>query len=514
MTRTSLHIFSLIFFLFTFWSASAQPPNRITLGCKQYFLNGANVAWSNAGGEDHYGWDFAIRPWDGVTPGYNAAWWDAHFAMLQTKGVNCVRIKIHADGRADPEYSGSNISGPDPILFSSLDDMLNKARNRNIMVILCLWDGVTLNGTTKRDVVFNVAQTNNYINNVLTPMANRYKNQCNLLAYDIINEPEHMYENCCTGAANKTAIQRFVAMCAEAIHNVDTKIMVTVGSKSMQYNTDLMINGNSRGNWYKDSELQAAYPAGNTARTKLDFYSPHYYNWMNDPGNGWDFAPYKRTTAAYLLDKPTIIGETANRPAETVSWTHQQMLDVGYTNGYAGVLFWASSAASGGGAAWTDFDDELLNFRNAYTSIVDYTCAASCCTQPNLGPNVILCGGVSSTTLNSNAGSTTNKTYKWYRNSVLIGGATSSTYGPTSTPGTYVVEVDSMSGLCVLKDTVIVSNTLTTPNIGPNTNLCTPASVNLDGGNYGATPVTYQWFKNAAPITGETTRYLNNVRSA
>jgi hypothetical protein len=523
MKRVS-HFVLVIVLLSCFESYSQN--NRITIGCKQYFLSGSNVAWSNAdngfgnGVEDHFGWDFATRPWGGGTSGYSATWWDNHFAMMQAQGANCARVWVHADGRADPEYDGSgNITGSDPVFNAAMDDMLNKAKNHNILVILCLWDAVVLNSGPHGKSVMT-SQTTNYINNVLTPMANRYKNQCNLLAYDIINEPEAMYEN---SQATKAELQIFAAKCAEAIHAVDPNIKVTVGSKCLRYNSTFSTT-NSVGNWWTDAQLQAAYPAGNTARTKLDFYSPHFYYWMNDPGNGWDFAPYKRDALlggalGYALDKPAIVGETAYNPTSpgVVTWTRTQMFTEAYNKNFAGILFWASSAASGHGDSWGNFSSELKAFRDAHIPEVDFACGGGgCCTQPNMGTNKTTCGGgiTFPYLLNSNTGSTTNKTYTWKLNNVVIGGATSSTYN-APTAGTYVVIVDS--GLvqhCILTDTIVLSNTLATPNLGPNFNLCTPAFKDLDGNDYGSTPVTFTWQKNTVTISGETNRYLLNVRTA
>src|SRR4051812_42947909 len=124
MKQFSLYI--LVVFLLCGFETRSQ--NRITIGCKDYFINGSNVAWSNSdngfgnGVEDHFGWDFATRPWGGGTSGYSATWWDTHFALLQSKGANCARIWVHADGRADPEYNGSgNITGPDPVFYAAMD---------------------------------------------------------------------------------------------------------------------------------------------------------------------------------------------------------------------------------------------------------------------------------------------------------------------------------------------------------------------------------------------------------
>jgi hypothetical protein len=432
-----------ILFLFTLLLLSNLKAQLLTYKCKQYFLNGPNIAWNN------YGWDFGDNAygWGGGN-GYNAAWWENTFTQVQNYGGNSVRVWVHCKGEHNPLFSSGTCTGLNNNFFNNMDDMLNRARNHNLMVIICLWD-FHVTDVGRQDVMKDLAKTNAYINNALIPMVQRYANQCNLLAWEIFNEPEWIMSGA-PGAGNYggapvtvTEMQRFVGLCAAAVHNNSDKL-VTVGSACLRYNSDV---SPANVNYWKDASLIAA--SGGNPKAYLDFYQIHYYDWMLQSGNNW--APYNRPLSYWNLDKPVLIGESGN----TGFYTYQQQFDLGYANGYCGTMIWAHT--SGGAASWGQFNNQMLNFRNAHPNIVDFTCGSgACCTNANLGPDVWLCEGVTSTTLNSNAGSTTNKTYTWYRNGSVIAGATSPTYGPTSTPGTYVVVVDSMSGLCVRRDTVLV----------------------------------------------------------
>jgi hypothetical protein len=500
MKKILLIIGLIVLCCFKTWSQNS----KITVGCKQYFLNGPNVAWNN------YGWDFGDNAAGyGGGNGYSSSWWEAHFTQLQNYGANSARVWIHCKAEHNPLFDGTgNCTGLNNNFFNNIDDMLNRAKNHNIMIILCLFDFHLVSIGGREQLVRDVNKTNSYINNALIPMVQRYANQCNLIGYEIFNEPEWVMQGV-PGAGNFggsitiAEMQRFVAKCAEAVHNNSTKL-VTVGSASLRYNSDV---APATANYWKNSALQSTY---SSAAAYLDFYQIHYYDWMLNSGNNW--APYNRPASYWGLDKPVLIGESGN----TGHYNYQQQFDLGYSNGFAGTMIWASSASTGGAASWSEFNNQMKAFRDAHIAEVDFSCTSGgCCTKPNMGTDKTTCGGITFPyLLNSNAGSTTNKTYTWKLNNVVIGGAASPAYNASSA-GTYIVIVDS--GLvqhCISSDTIVLSNVLATPSLGPNVNLCNPAYKDLDGNDYGSTPVTYAWQKNNVTISGETNRYLMNIRTA
>jgi hypothetical protein len=140
-----------------------------------------------------------------------------------------------------------------------------------------------------------------------------------------------------------------------------------------------------------------------------------------------------------------------------------------------------------------------------------------CCSPANLGPDQTICGSASITLLNGTA-SNVNKTFKWYKNGILIAGATGPTYSATSA-GAYSVVADSIAGgfdYCSVTDAILITNSFPTPYLGPNQQLCSPAYLNLSTANVGSFPVstTWKWTLNGTVIPGATTPDLNNVTDA
>ncbi len=225
------------------------------------------------------------------------------------------------------------------------------------------------NGGMHADLIQDTLKTRSYINNALIPMVQHFANQCNLLAWEIINEPEWSMNVPSGGTQTQVVaasdMQRFVGMCAEAIHQHSTK-MTTVGSATLRYNSDeFSVTSPCYGNYWKDAAIQSAY---NKPLAHLDFYEVHYYDWMTGVLN---FDPYKSGCQAsfWELDKPTLIGESQGN---STNHTPTDMLYNAFTGNYAGVLFWSYNAGADSMGQFGEFNSALLAFRNAATSIVDF----------------------------------------------------------------------------------------------------------------------------------------------
>lgn len=358
-------------FLFILLLSFNNYAQLINFSGKNYFINGANIPWQYYGADvgTHYQWGSL----------YDTNWFDSVFTECENYGINCIRLWIHCDGRANPEFSNGYVTGLDTNFFSNLDDLFLKANNHNLMVMPCLWSfDMTKDFTSvagmyaglHADLITDTLKTNSYINNVLIPMVQRYANTCNLLAWEIINEPEWSMNVSGGGNTTQTVsasqMQRFVGMQAKAIHQHSTK-MVTVGSASLKWNSDkFSINTPCIGNFWNNQKIQTAY---NHSLAYLDFYQIHYYSWMHSP---WIFDPINLNypNNYWQLDKPALIGEIG---AKDPHYSNSTILSNAYTNNFAGIMFWSMAADSSHGS-FHDFKNACKNFRDNHVSLVDFNC--------------------------------------------------------------------------------------------------------------------------------------------
>ncbi len=90
------------------------------------------------------------------------------------------------------------------------------------------------------DLVEDTDKTNSYIDNALKLFLEKYKDHCNLPAYEIMNEPEWaISENDRAGVKRQVDLQdmqRFAGMIAAAVHR-HTDQQVKLGSASIRWNS-------------------------------------------------------------------------------------------------------------------------------------------------------------------------------------------------------------------------------------------------------------------------------------
>jgi 5-hydroxyisourate hydrolase-like protein (transthyretin family) len=268
--------------------------------------------------------------------------------------------------------------------------VLDLAWEREIGIKLCLWsfDMLRLSNsstvlTRNRLLLMDTTYTRAYINNSLIPMVNSLKRHPAIIAWEILNEPEGMSNEFGWSDIQHvpmSAIQRFVNLCAGAIHRVDTSALVTNGSWSFRALTDVpnimlgasdsdpselnfaqreelkdqfnkkyrmsletdeviqylqRVSSIENYNYYSDSRLIAE---GGDPRGTLDFYSVHFYE-----GLGSAVSPFTHRSGDWGLTKAIVVAEfatTQNLPGQP----RPQLYDALYRTGYAGALAWS----------WTD----------------------------------------------------------------------------------------------------------------------------------------------------------------
>ena len=352
---------------------------RIDFNHQQLFLNGANFAWIS----------FARDIGPGVT---NFTRFEQIFREVNANGGNAMRLWLHTTGAASPAFDASGkVTGPGQNTLDDLRRILDIAWENQVGVTPCLWSFDMLRtsngaGITNRamSMLSDTTFLQAYIDNALIPMVQALKGHPAIIAWEIFNEPEGM-SNEFGWDFNRHVpmayIQRFVNRCAGAIHRTDPAAQVTNGCWSFLALTDVptaalpksgaktspwnetqkrglerqfalkygahlaadeifqhLQHAESMGfNYYSDARLIGV---GGDPQGTLDFYSVHYWNWMQE-----SISSFHHHASHWNLDKPIVVGEFGMiEPFSPSNVPTAARFDRLYANGYAGALAWS----------WTD----------------------------------------------------------------------------------------------------------------------------------------------------------------
>lgn len=247
---------------------------------------------------------------------------------------------------------------------------------------------------------------------------------------------------------------------------------------------------------------------GATAQTYTATQSGYYYNQVTNPcGNGYDSVLVTVSATPATLTVPVIraAGDTNICSGSSVWLRTTKVTGLRYQ------WFINNSAVSGGGISDTAFEAKTTG---VYTVRAYNTCNGDSVTSapinvrmiPYVAPAITASGPVSlcngqNVVLTSSPASA----YQWYRNWVLITGATSQTYTATQS-GYYYNLVTLPCGLTSYDSVLVtVSNTpaiMSTPAIhnSGDTTFCTGSNVLLYTSS--VTGVTYKWLRNGIAING------------
>ncbi len=314
------------------------------------YMNGCNTPWNN---------------WNDFGGNYNSNFWESHFQSLQNYGINSSRIWISCDGTVQPDINADGtVTGVSQQFWNNVDDMLLRAKNHGIYIIATMMSfDHTKNSNKKytnwRAMFADTSKVRSYINNYLLPFVNRYKDNPYLYNIDLCNEIEWVSSNSECGNLSWPVLQRFVAMCAAAIHRSGSQVLVSLGSACVKWNSDTW---NGSVNIWSNANLQMRYK---DTKAFLDFWQIHYYLWMDSNYSN----PFTQSPSAYgINDRPVIIGEMPAVDSLLPKITIAQAFSKAYKLGYCGHYPWTSNGVDKYGKL-SNFGSAALSFNNSIIGI-------------------------------------------------------------------------------------------------------------------------------------------------
>ena len=359
--------------LSVFFTLTLSAQNFINHRGQDIFVSGINVAWMK------YGNDLTM---------FDEEEWTSICDNVRNAGGNTLRWWIHVDGRSTPTYDSKTdtVIGISETALNNLELAMDIAATKGIVVSLCLWahgmvctddgdagtkqaiDRVRRNKLLLTDSV----ATQRYIDNALIPMVTRLKNHTAILCWEIFNEPEGMTSY--AGWKNfdyvtLTDVQRFVNMCAGAIHRTDPNAKVSNGNWTIL----TIAKYDSGQNYFSD---EALYNVGHDKDGYLDFYMFHYY----PAERGADYSPFHRDYNTFYAKetdkKPVIIGEFPAygmiaqkgkifQPGRQNQKTTTESMQWLYDNGFSGGLGWTYTNHDGNGGL-PDMEEALGLLQEKY----------------------------------------------------------------------------------------------------------------------------------------------------
>ncbi|MBN2345658.1 MAG: hypothetical protein JXO51_04645 [Candidatus Aminicenantes bacterium] len=287
------------------------------------FCTGANLPWLR------YGGDFGANAWSpggGVARAGERERLRRHLRELKGRGLDVVRWFLLCDGRAGIRFTPSGTPlGPGERLCADIDAALEELAAAGMKAVFVLLDfrwfskAVQINGVQvggRGKVITNAYKQQRFRRRVLCPLFARCGRSPQILAWDIVNEPEWVTRGWGGGLRGPSvsflAMRRFIRRTARLVHR-HTGHLATVGL------------GNASG-------LPLVRGCG------LDFYQVHWYErWQES-------VPLERPVRDLDLDRPLLLGEF---PTKNASRTPEEIVAAARSSGYCGALAWSWLAQDG-----------------------------------------------------------------------------------------------------------------------------------------------------------------------
>jgi hypothetical protein len=298
---------------------------------ERIWLNGVNTPWHN---------------WNDFGGNFDRDWWNNHFQILKSNGINCSRIWISCNGNGAIITDSTGVTALSLTFFKDCDTLFAIAKRNGIYIdaTMMSFDHCKDNHANYmnwRKIITDPTASRTFIDMYLIPFVNRYKDNPYLFAIDLCNEPEWISENKEDGQLPVKDLQRFFAGCAAAIHKVSS-VPVTIGSACIKWNSDLK---GYVGNYWSNESLTKAF---NDPGAFIDFYCIHYYGWVHR----YFKSPFELSPADYgINDKPVIIEECPANDSglKEIPVTLSASYEKAFELGYQGIFPWTSNGVDRNG---------------------------------------------------------------------------------------------------------------------------------------------------------------------
>jgi hypothetical protein len=305
--------------LLTAVPAFAQTPKLKVRGQLKY-VHGINNAWFVGRNSNDIGLNPFHPEWG---CGYNTTTYEDWIQDIDRMNVNVMRIWLF-EGHEGLEFDTNGYaSGIQAQFLTNLDDLMARLNNHGLAAEFVLFThymgddiGQTLpNGATLKHYIADPNAKAAMINNVIIPLATRYRGNLAVFSYDLINEADILTYQHTTNNVTWAQLKPFITDVTTAIHTAAPGTQVTVSGYWQYMDTQSLYNMRWLG-------------------TGLDFLEVHDYNTTPNLENPANY-PY--------VDKPVLLGEygPSGRWTENVNDSSGNLhIQQAKDRGYAGSMAW------------------------------------------------------------------------------------------------------------------------------------------------------------------------------
>jgi len=289
-------------------AATSAVPNRILWQGNNWYVHGANMPWYN------WGCDFGCNAISGKSGGVstNMSTLSTALAQAHNAGIHVIRWWVFpgTPWQITTDASG-NPNGINAAVYPDFDAALQLAQQYDMYYDFVLFCGASsscvpstwLTDTTQRGDLVQALGT----------LFTHYASNARILSWEIYNEPDFDIWN---NKIDQASVVQTATAITQSIHTNSPGTLVTIGTG------------------FADG-IPMFTGVG------LDYYSPHWYDYMSS-GNYCmicNTAAYYQ--AKYNITQPIVIGEFPTATSTSTPYSSTYRYNYWYNNGYAGEWAWS-----------------------------------------------------------------------------------------------------------------------------------------------------------------------------